>query len=199
MKQGFLFCSFLRPFAEVVHDSTGSFRLCESTKILTESVSQRLVAQELDERGSQGVGGGRGGFGHEGGGVVGEQAGVETLVVVSRGRERNQEGRQSRAREFGQRSRSRSRDDAGGAAVLLGHVAKEGLHVGRQRQRGITLTNRVEIGGSGLMHDSPTGKLGAQSCENSDRSQALRGFGIGLSKTSVLNQQHLPIPKFRSA
>ena len=129
---------------------------------MTESVSQRMVAQELDERGSQGVGGGRGGFGHEGGGVVGEQAGVETLVVVSRGRERNQEGRQSRAREFGQRGGSRSRDDAGGAAVLLGHVAKERLHVGRQRQRGITLTNRVEIGCSGLMHRPPTGKLTVQ-------------------------------------
>lgn len=142
------------------HDGIGSLWLGKIAEILTQSLSQRLVAQELDERGSQGVGGGRGGFGHEGGGVVGEQAGVETLVVVSRGRERNQEGRQSRAREFGQRGGSRSRDDAGGATVLLGHVAKEGLHVGRQRQRGITLTNRVEIGRSGLMHDAPTGEFG---------------------------------------
>lgn len=77
----------VRPLAEDFHDGTGSLWLGESTKILTESISQRLVAQELDERGSQGVGGGRGGFGHEGGGVVGEQAGVETLVVVSRGRD----------------------------------------------------------------------------------------------------------------
>lgn len=66
-----------------------------------ESVSQRMIAQELEERGSHGVGGGRGRFGHEGGRVVGEQAGVETLVVVSRGRERNQEGRQSRAHGSG--------------------------------------------------------------------------------------------------
>ena len=46
-----------------------------------------MVAQELNERGSQGVGGGRGGFGNEGGGVVDEPAGVETLVVVSRDRD----------------------------------------------------------------------------------------------------------------
>lgn len=108
---------------------------------MTESISQRMVAQELDERGSQGVGGRQGGFGHEGGGVVGEQAGVETLVVVSRGRERNQEGRQSRAREFGQRGGSRSRDDAGGAAVLLGHVAEKGLHVGSNAES----TFRLEL------------------------------------------------------
>jgi hypothetical protein len=92
---------------EDFHDRTGSLRLGESVEILTESVSQRLVAQELDERGSQGVSGGRGRFGNEGGRVVGEQAGVETQVVVSRGRERNQEGQQSRAREFGQRGGSR--------------------------------------------------------------------------------------------
>ena len=154
-------------------------------EILTESLSQRLVAQELDERGSQGVGGGRGGFGHEGGGVVGEQAGVETLVVVSRGRERNQEGRQSRAREFGQRGGSRSREDAGGAAVLLGHVAKEGLHVGRQRQRGITLTNRVEISRSGLMHDPPTSEFGSQSREGIEH----RGVQRCRALTPAENQQ----------
>lgn len=155
----------LIPLSENFHDNTGGLWSGESAEILTESISQRLVAQELDERGSKGVGGGRGGFGHEGGGVVGEQAGVETLVVVSRGRERNQEGRQSRAGEFSQRGGPRSRDDAGGAAVLLGHVAEEGLHVGRQRQSGIAMTNRVEIGRSSLMHDPPTGEFGLQSRE----------------------------------
>lgn len=160
-------------------------RLGESAKVLMEAISQRRIAQELDKRGSQGVGGGRGGFGHEGGGVVGEQAGVETLVVVSRGRERNQEGRQSRAREFGQRGGSRSREDAGGAAVLLDHVAKEGLHVGRQRQRGITLTNRVEISRSGLMHDSPTGEFDLQSRESIEH----RGVERCRSLASAENEQ----------
>ena len=63
-------------------NNTARSRLSERSEVLPESVSQRMVAQELDERGSQGVGGGRGGFGHEGGGVVGEQAGVEPLMIV---------------------------------------------------------------------------------------------------------------------
>ena len=83
MKFGVLFCSSLRPLTEDFRYGIGRLRLSERTEILTELISQKIVVQELDERGSQGVGGGRGGFGHEGGGVVGEQAGVETLVVVS--------------------------------------------------------------------------------------------------------------------
>lgn len=55
----------------------------EEPKVIAEPVSPRTVAQELVEPGSQGVGEGSARFDHEGGGVVGEEAGVESLVIVS--------------------------------------------------------------------------------------------------------------------
>ena len=69
--------------------------LSENVEVLAKLVSQRTVAQELVQRGSQGVGEGRGRFDHEGGGVVGEQAGVEPLMIVSRGRQRDENRRQA--------------------------------------------------------------------------------------------------------
>ena len=109
---------------------TGGLRLGESAEVLAELVSQRTVAQELVQSGSQGVGEGRGRFDHEGGGVVGEQAGVEPLMIVSRGRQRDENRWQAGTRQLGQRRRSGSRDDERRAAIRSGHVRDERLHVG---------------------------------------------------------------------
>ena len=60
--------------------------LGEGAEVVAELISSSGVVQELVQCGSQGVDNRNGRFDHEGGGVVGEEAGVETLVIVGGGR-----------------------------------------------------------------------------------------------------------------
>ena len=61
---------------------------------------QRTVAQELVQRGSQRVGEGRERFDHEGGGVIGEQASVEPLMIESRRVAHHERSRNCESQQF---------------------------------------------------------------------------------------------------
>ena len=110
---------------------------------MAELVSPRTVAQELVQRGSPGVGEGRGRFDHAGGGVVGEQASVEPLLVVSRGRQRDENRRQAGARQL----RQRAVDDLIDADRLMikGPVVAEVLQGFRRRDQATWVASRLRL------------------------------------------------------
>lgn len=100
--------SGIRSLAKEIGHSRFRVVLCKGAEVLAEVGSSIWITQELVQRGSQRLRDGHGLFDHESGGVVGEQTGIEPLMIVSRGRQRDENRRQTGTRQLRQRRRTGS-------------------------------------------------------------------------------------------
>ena len=90
---------------------------------------------------------------HLGGAGRNQAAGVQTLVIVRRVRERNEDGCLAEGGDFGHGGGARPADDQVGPAVLGGHVVIKGLHAAGDARAAVGLGRHGLVRGPGLVHE----------------------------------------------